>query len=1069
MSTYKVQPVYAEMILGWLDLDRLEIPDAGFDDVLRFMSWNFKGGTLGDYPMMFPSESSMTCFPSGSSMHLVEEGYADKNYTALRALVARRARDQRKRTRAFADWAASYAACRAISRMEGCTRPAVSGLHSVYVLMSRLWTSALTKVRGEVLRHTDVFTREMCAASAASSHLHVPTALEIASAVSSATAASRLPSLLEIVDDIVRLVRHVGSPEARQTARTVGRRVLSGDISVAGADFTDLRTASIRIANTNLRSGHGWACFIHGEDLHVLSRSDIVRLHQLAISISSGLYATIAQACVAPGSERLAVRAIGLAYEAQVDRVLSMALKCPPGDEVYACKALKRAFSAYLGELSGPLCATETVELWEEAFSTKHADPGILARWVDEIRPWSAGTAFNLGKVYKVCPAPDASPALTLIERHEMVTNRNMMEVGAQDTFRTALRAQILRAYIRGPGVRLSLRNDAIKPAWWSSYKAAKFDDVPSAEIHEYLAWEGTATMPARTPQDPSVWKDSGLGWDSWDVAVDPFRNPMHGNMLTRMIFDPQCPMPGVRHTPAEHAHKIDTKPEGHKDPARGIYSGNIAERLNQSWMEAAVDDVAQFHPAYMIGADAETREARVRALTDRVHKPNEVAVYYSFDISGWSPRMPPEAQEISHQLWAELYNENLFRSARTINEAARIYMNKGGFTGWYFNTGSNLEGYNGKEMTMILIALMARTVLIWRRELVAARLATVATARGLAAMLLAYIDDGLAKLVLPRGPAAAMFELFKECTVREFGACGYKIEVSKCYPSDRFAVFLNEPYLAGHHVVHGTRAAMTICAENTEPHTTILERVTSVATGCRGAVAAGLDGLTATLLLAYHVYRHIREWVFRPDPVASAVWAMFPRAWGGLGCPTALQMSTSGGGSASVESVYCAQKWAQISLPARRCFLICARSTFSNRTPTGILLSPLGGRLKDGPMIESRVPDAVRLALANLRSAARLSALAEEFLAFSSPDSLADYAGALVHLSTDTTLQDQLLRDLASAHPHALFSAFAQRIEKSATLIKLIGFRSVLRIIKANRRDAVMSYRIMKARSGGI
>jgi len=1069
MSTYKVQPVYAEMILGWLDLDRLEINGAMFDDVLRFMSWNFKGGTLGDYHMELPSESSMTRFPTGNSTDLVRHGYASSDYIALRALVARRARDQRKRTRAFADWAASFGACCAISRLEGTTGPALSGLHAVYVLMSRLWDSAQVKVKGESLRHTEVFVREVCAASAAASHLHVPTALELAAAVSASTVASRLPALLEVVDEVVRLVRCIGSPEARQTARSVGRRVLSGEINVTNADFTEFRTVPIRVANTAFRAGHGWACFIHNATLYVLSRSDVVRLHQLVVSISSGLYATIAQACVAPGPERKRALAVGTAYEAQVSRVLMAALKCPPGDEVYACKGLKRAFSAYLGEISGPLCAAETDELWEEALSTRHADPAILTAWCDEIRPWSAGTAFNLGKVYKVCPAPDASPALTLIERHEMVTNRNTMQANAQDTFRDALRAQILRAYIRGPGVRLALRNEAVKPRWWDAYRSSKFDDVPSDEIHTYLHWEGTATMPARTPQDPSVWKDSGLGWDSWDVAVDPHRNAMHGNMLTRMIFDSQCPMPGTRHTPVEHAHKIDTKPEGHKDPARGIYSGNIAERLNQSWMEAAVDEVAQFHPAYMIGADAEVRENRVRALTDRVHSSNEIAVYYSFDISGWSPRMPPEAQEISHQIWAELYDEDLFRSARTINERARIYMNKGGFTGWYINTGSNLEGYNGKEMTMILIALMARTVLIWRREIVAAGLATPNGARGLAAMLLAYIDDGLAKLVLPRAQAAAMFELFKTCTVREFGACGYQIEVSKCYPSDRFAVFLNEPYLAGHHVVHGTRAAMTICAENTEPHTTLLERVTSVATGCRGAVAAGLDGLTATMLLAYHVYRHIREWIVRPDPVAAAVWAMFPRAWGGLGCPTALQMSTSGGGSASVESVHCAQKWAQISPPARKCFLTCARATFSDRSAMGIMLSPLGGRLKDGPMIESRVPDAVRAALSRLRLTSRLSPLAEEFLAFSSPESLADYAGALIHMSPDSTIQDQLLRDLASAHPHSLFSAFAQRIEKSATLIKLIGYRQVLRIIRANRRDAVDSYRIMKARSGGI
>ena len=83
-------------------------------------------------------------------------------------------------------------------------------------------------------------------------------------------------------------------------------------------------------------------------------------------------------------------------------------------------------------------------------------------------------------------------------------------------------------------------------------------------------------------------------------------------------------------------------------------------------------------------------------------------------------------------------------------------------------------------------------------------------------------------------------------------------MEVSKCFPSDRFAIFLNEVYLAGRHVVHRVRVTMAISGEPTERHTTLVERVISVSIGCRGAVMARLNPLNVVMLMAYHEYLHI-------------------------------------------------------------------------------------------------------------------------------------------------------------------------------------------------------------------
>jgi len=1050
-----------------LDAAHGELSKHTVRDVLRTVHWQFKGGTLGDYPMKHPTESSGNRFPDGISTDIADRPDEDKDVRALMELLLRRRLDTNRSFRSHADWTYSFNVTRHL--VDQCRREngpdclAYTGLHAVYMVARRLWDESAHLKPGSHWADMCTYMRESVAASAAGSLLHVPDAMATQVRAAAALTKSRIPGVQHLLRRVDMMMRRSGSMDARQRARCHGREILSSRRAIDA--LTEFPPPVVQVGPMLFTVMHGCCAATLASSVVVLSRSDLVRLHQLLTGLASGMLATICQAAVAPGAERGRLSSLTEALNRQVSRLLQASEQVPPGDEVQVCKGFKRAFTYYLGKLAGPLSSLEAEALWAETLETKFVDPALLSAWVAECSGWSAGTAFNLGKLYKLCPAPDASPAMTLLDRHKMVTNRNTAEDAALDDLSVILRDQILRAYIRKPGVRLEPRAGVVPPTWLTAYRAGRLDEVPTGSIHAHLAWEGTAEMPARVPDDPSVWKDSGLGWDSVEEANDPARVRTKGNMLVRMMTDSSAPMPGTAHMKLPHHHKIDTKPEGHKDPARGIYSGNLHDRLDQSWMEAAVEAVAHHHPSFMIGADTETREERVRAIVERNMHANMQDVFYSFDVSGWSPKMDPRVQEASHQIWALLYDSDLFRSAGAINNGATIYMNKLGFSGWYKNPGSNLEGFNGKEMTMVLVALLARAVRVWRADIVDLGLCTRAEASRWAAVLLAYIDDGLAKMSLPSDRAEALFERFKECTVASFTACGFDVEVSKCFPSDRFAIFLNEPYLGGRHVVHGTRAAMTICAENTEEHTSLLERVTSVSTGCRGAVMAGLDALAGTMLQAYHVFGHIQEWIRMASPVAAAVWSYAPRCWGGLGLPTALQLGTSGGGAASEEGVNTLQKWAQLSAPCRSFFLTCARASLKTRTAMGTMTAPLGGRLPTGPMVESRIPDAVRAGLKKLSKDGKLSRLARSFLTYSSADAMEEFASRVVPSGPQHTIQEQVLLDVASTHPHHLFSAFARRIEKSSTLITLVGPREMRRIVRANHSDASESYRLAKLR----
>jgi len=297
------------------------------------------------------------------------------------------------------------------------------------------------------------------------------------------------------------------------------------------------------------------------------------------------------------------------------------------------------------------------------------------------------------------------------------------------------------------------------------------------------------------------------------------------------------------------------------------------------------------------------------------------------------------------------------------------------------------------------------------------------------------------------------------------FADCGYNVEVAKCYPSDRFWIFLNEIYIGGRHVVHGTRAAATICSENTELHTTLVERTASVSAGCRGAVAAGLDAPAAAYLQATHVWRHILEWTRNMDPVAAAIWSMAPRGWGGLGLPSMLQLGSSGGGTALAEGMYTMQQYARHNDTARRFYLTCAREPLVSRAAVSVLAAPLGGRLATGILTDSRVPGFVRDALNKLRGTGELSPLAAEFLAYSAFDSLAEFAAAIVPVGNPSIIQKQVLDDAMSTHMHTIFTRFTRRLEKSSTLSQIITRKLVGTIVRANHADVISSVECLMGR----
>jgi hypothetical protein len=84
MSTFKIQPVYAELIMGWLACAEREVPGMSWDSVLGAVAWRFKGGKMGDYAAKHPTPCSENYFPDGTTEAMLRGGEGTRDRRALR-------------------------------------------------------------------------------------------------------------------------------------------------------------------------------------------------------------------------------------------------------------------------------------------------------------------------------------------------------------------------------------------------------------------------------------------------------------------------------------------------------------------------------------------------------------------------------------------------------------------------------------------------------------------------------------------------------------------------------------------------------------------------------------------------------------------------------------------------------------------------------------------------------------------------------------------------------------------------------------------------------------------------
>jgi len=796
----------------------------------------------------------------------------------------------------------------------------------------------------------------------------------------------------------------------------------------------------------------GWMTYIRTSkmsplEITALSTVDLDRLQQMCVSMAM---LDMHQATYAMTAGNVTALANYKVLRRRVEAILLDALSSVDSKQSQTlCRDMKKVFSTYLSMAAGELANPGTEELLRE-IKENHFDATFDARgYFTALKNAPFDLAQDLGRIFKILPAPDYDIGEAFVNRQEELLhpNANLEMLGDNpctwDEFRQYQRKlMIVTLMVTHQHKGVGKLKGATIPGWWKSYiEEGRIPSGPDLSWVDHVDLTGIVRYVERQEDSAVSYKDTAcceedLAEAEEDVPLPAYRR----NMLLRYLFDDDCPTQEKARrmlTRQLHVHRVGFKMEAHKPVARLFYIGNMADRLIQSEMEENVHRIAQRTPGYMIGQTSEFSVGKIMRMIAPSIDPSEKVYYLNFDLKKWSPGMRAEPQRLTHQLFAEIFDRDEFRSAHRINENAAVLLNKRGYHGVFRNLVGNFEGYNGKEMTWLHCSLMGYSVFRYRRK----------TNHIVSIELCAFIDDGLATFreEIARGPSR--FITFVDI-VRETYAClGFILELSKCYLSDAFAIFLNEIYFRGRHITYGLRSVMRIGTNMPEKTDTIMDELGAHAAGCQGAMKAGMDlisAYTTFLWAAAHVL--IRYGVHEAmDARAAVLYFYTPKAMGGLQQPNLIAMSSNLASDGLAEGIATLQHMAKAYPLYASSVAKLIRSRVNYKSDEAMLVAPRTVRTAGISIVETRLKKAVLTKLQRVQ----LSRRASKLIGLGKGFDITTFSHSII--APNSIIVESLITDIKEATPFAVVMALVAKFESARTIQQLVGKGVIRRIVAQN------------------
>jgi hypothetical protein len=590
------------------------------------------------------------------------------------------------------------------------------------------------------------------------------------------------------------------------------------------------------------------------------------------------------------------------------------------------------------------------------------------------------------------------------------------------------------------------------------------------------LDLDGAAVYEVRSRTDLGALRDSAVCENSLNECLQTAGDTrsslrrramkLRRNMLTAALIGENSPSRKealASLTTTGHVHRVGPKMEPQKvgPDVRLFYVTNAEGRAAKSEMEENTHNCVRSAYGYTVGEDPSKLMNRMADSTCKRPPDGMERVHVCKDCKGWSPDMPADTQRKSHAFWDRVHGGRTpYARAHNFNEDAVAVLNKRGYKCCAPMLGSNLEGSDGKEMTVAHLAMVE--VALDRFRMAHPRYARVTV------NVFVFIDDVYLELLVPSDDAEGALSEFSSLLDETYFNYGFRTSPSKCTESNTYAQFLNEIYFEYRQLGYGLRAFVHVASTPYDDCDHLPGLVAKVASGVSGAVKCGMQPGRAVFCLHF-LYAMLVRGLYGPlgditggrCGASTALWLNAPKALGGVGAPGPVAATGNLGAPQIYEhSARMFNMLATAHTPRDRARIAAILTTPVSTSEPSRLLSgnPSVRALGQWRMDEGRKQELVREAVVEICE--------DKFFAQMLKTDTRDVTRIVGNavMRPYRPVSTVLARELAGALDASVIKAFCSKFESSATIGRMVAPRRVRAVTSANsfeaRRSCAMFYK---------
>jgi len=739
-----------------------------------------------------------------------------------------------------------------------------------------------------------------------------------------------------------------------------------------------------------------------------------------------------------------------------MNMLVSSFLKTTPNEKNSICRAMDIGQYIYLAEKAGPLSARSLREQQTKGHNGIYDKVFPLDDFTNVLRRYQIREALELASIRKMLPVPDFciySATYNTFTKHNspfaMLPHPDP-ETTYEDFLLYWDYSMIRNYYDRHNKCPGHIKPDVKSKNWHHNYPHIVPKSIPYKDVKD-INWEGTFQYSDYHYAEHELRKDKTMAPKrvAEDLtAADLATFPIHErNQIAALFLDPTMPRLADLRTMIEtnsenfdYVHLTALKPESKKEGGRMFFMANDPVRTPMSEKEANVSDYLIHKAGNSSGIPDLELLRRMREISTLplglVRK-----VLVSFDLEGWSPKQNPQLKKSAYDKWSYAFGLPHIKSLHKVFDNSRIAFIKHNVHHEYINHGQDLEGYDAKTNTALHIEVMSYAINVCRRLKKIDKGAT----------LLALIDDGGMSLEFDIQATDEEIMDCINCIEQVYHMVGLRISWDKTFVSEKLFQYLNEVYYNGFKVTPGLKAFLRVGKDVDVPAKTIADDLDAISGQIQGGLKAGASFMMSYCAYAFEVYRTLKRWSRYKVPIEDRhiLMCLTPVAFGGLGVKSMLQLATN-------------EAFNPVTAGIGNLKAFC--TYYPDNAPlVNALLNSTMREMKEETFL--RAPKAIRAETRTL-NLQRFANVMREWLV---KEARNPYVKSVLQLAFDDSniifserianqheISAMGLQAIANLRPEAAVDMLVNKLQRSQTAASLLGFTGTLRILLANRYQAL-------------